>query len=275
MSGLKKQWWWLYSLISGVAMAFFISALLVVMRGSRLEVPTVDARIWITGALSSAFFYLLLRWPNQHRKSAYRFSVLYMMVLTSLAYIIQCYQYGQRQGEYFTVHGLLIVSALMVGFAYSPSSFLPTNQVGLRNHYMTKSFAVAWSWSIWASMPLLFLKTYFIYQVLLIAFFMILSLVIITDIIDMGDDQSVSTWISRLGVKRGLLLVFFFCLLAEVGIHFLVGGRWPYGLVMASVAVPVGSLKLNRPLLSSFLVDFALIIFFASVFWLEWTGSLP
>ncbi len=267
MEIIKKNWWWIYSVVSGIAMVFYLSAWVTLERTLN-EVQQIPFEIIAMGALSSALFYMILRWPKQHRKSPYRFATLYGSILSSGAYIVQCHQIQSSTSGIFTWLALTI--ALVVALLYAPGTLIKKLDGGIRQNYLTKTFAVAWCWTVWALLPLIFIHAPHIEFLFSISFFFISALVIITDALDQGERNVFFArrylWVS---VVLFLILISEGLLRYGFGYHVI-----PLGL-FASAIPAILLAQTSYRLLAAFLVDFGLVIWYVFLTWNAFTQTLP
>lgn len=267
MEGIRRNWWWLYSVVSGLAMVFYLSAWVTLERNLG-EVKQIPLEIIAMGALSSALFYMILRWPKQHRKSPYRFATLYGAMLSAGAYVVQCHNI-QTNGVGVWPWVALIMAMLMA-VVYAPGALNQQWDGGLRKFYLAKTIAVAWCWSVWALLPLLFLNTPNIGSLFLISFLLIAGMVIITDTLD-GSERN--AFLSRR--KNWMTTVLLLILLSESVLHFTFGHHLlPFGLIMAAFPAMVMSQTRYR-LLAAFLVDFGLVMWYMFLTWNSFVQTLP
>ena len=267
MESIKRNWWWLYSLISGIAMVFYLSAWVTLERAMGAVKP-IPMEIIAMGALSSALFYMILRWPKEHRKSPYRFAALYGALLSSGAYVIQCQQFSSSNNN--AIAWLLILSACAIAAMYAPGAILKQMQGGIRKYYLAKTCAVAWCWSVWALLPLLFLNTPQIAHLFGISFLFISGMVIITDALDGHERQLFfARRLQWLTVVMGLIFS------AEVILHIAFKHHViSFGLVLSALPALVFSQTRYR-LLAAFLVDGGLMIWYVFLSWNAVLQTLP
>ncbi|MEN9947735.1 MAG: hypothetical protein RL106_558 [Bacteroidota bacterium] len=267
MEWIRKNWWWIYSLVSGVAMVFYLSAWATLCRtiGDLKQIPF---EIIAMGALSSALFYMILRWPKQHRSSPYRFATLYGAILSAGAYVVQCHQI--RSIEFSIWPWVLLVFALILAMIYAPGSLVKKWDGGIRKFYLAKTFAVAWCWTVWALLPLLFIQAPKIEVLFLISFLLIAGMVIITDALDSEERTPFLAkkynWISVV-----LLLIIFSEAMLKYGFgHHIM----PFGLLLSAIPAIVFSQTKFR-LLAAFLVDFGLVMWYMFLNWNAFVQTLP
>jgi hypothetical protein len=259
---LRKNWWWIYSVVSGVAMVFYLSAMLKIERLFNPFLALLPKSVIAMGAISSALFYTLMRWPATKRKSAYLFACFYGLLLSGGAYIIQCFQYTERSWEWSWFQaGILILTVLFVVF-YSPSSFRLQWGKGLRKYYLLKPLIVAWCWTVWALMPLIFAETIHLVQMMIMSISLIFALVLITDIIDDQVDVEVKTMVSQWGRSLTIVVLLIIILLNEVFVASQLPDVMVPGIMTGMVALPLLSLIMKKNYLSALLVDAVLILLY-------------
>jgi len=263
---LEKNWWWIYSLVSGLAMVFYL------LSWSHIEVDPATSKIpveiIVMGALSSALFYMILRWPKDYRKSPYRFATLYGAILCAGAYVIQCQSISVLSSNLWP--WMLLLSAIAVAMLYAPGALIRQLHGGIRNFYLAKTFAVAWCWTIWALLPLMFLGAAHLQTYLGVSFLFIAGMVIITDVLD-GSDRNHFLgrrwmWISTI---LGLMIV------AEGIIQFQLNHKIePFGLILSAIPALIFA-QTRYKLLAAFLVDCGLVFWYVFLAWSQWTNTLP
>jgi hypothetical protein len=263
LESFKKNWWWIYSLVSGVAMVFYISALLHLARLLNPELVKLSPQVIAMGAISSALFYCILRWPVQSKKSPYLFAAFYGLLLSGGAYVVQSFHYAQIPWQWSGVWTGLLMITIIAGVFYSPQSWMTKWGFGLRRYYLVKPLVVAWCWTVWALMPLIFLQPLELFGMMLISLLFVFALVLITDIIDQNADQSTTkTIVTQWGVTKTLVLIVVLSVFSEVLIWKVFGGLLPSGCILLASALPLLSLTLRKKYLSSLLVDGALLILY-------------
>ncbi len=243
-------------------MVFYLSAMLKIERLFNPFLALLPKPVIAMGAISSALFYTLMRWPANKRKSAYLFACFYGLLLSGGAYIIQCFQYTERRWEWsWFLLGILFITLLFVIF-YSPSSFrLPWGK-GLRKYYLLKPLVVAWCWTVWALMPLIFVETLHLIQMMVMSISLIFALVLITDIIDDQVDVEVKTMVSQWGKVLTVVILLVIVLLNEIFVAFQLPNVLAPGIMTGMVAIPLFSLLIKKNYLSALLVDGVLIAIF-------------
>ena len=263
---LEKNWWWIYSLVSGLAMVFYL------LSWTHLEVDPATSKIpveiIVMGALSSALFYMILRWPKEYRKSPYRFATLYGAILSAGAYVIQCQSISVLSSNFWP--WMLLLSAIAVAMLYAPGALIRQLHGGIRNFYLAKTLAVAWCWTIWALLPLMFLGATHLQTYLGVSFLFIAGMVIITDVLD-GSDRNLFLgrkwmWISTI---VGLLA------LGEIIIHLqFIHKIEPFGLILSAIPALIVA-QTRHKLLAAFLVDCGLVFWCVFLTWSQWSNTLP
>jgi hypothetical protein len=263
LESIKKNWWWIYSLVSGVAMVFYISALLHIARLLNPELVKLSPQVIAMGAISSALFYCILRWPIQNKKSPYLFAVFYGLLLSGGAYVVQSFHYAQIPWQWNRAWTGLLLITLIAGVLYSPQTWIAKWGFGLRRYYIVKPLVVAWCWTIWALMPLIFLQPAELAGLMLISLLFVFALVLMTDIIDKHADQSTTkTIVTQWGVAKTVVLILLLSISSEVLIWKVLDGLLPAGRVVAASALPLLSLIFKKKYLSSLLVDSALVVLY-------------
>ncbi len=267
MESIRKNWWWIYSVVSGLAMVFYLSAWVTLGR-TLGEIQQIPFEIIAMGALSSALFYMILRWPKQQRSSPYRFATLYGAVLSAGAYIVQCHEIRSFDVGAWP-WGLLIFALILAG-VYAPGSLVKKWDGGIRKFYLAKTIAVAWCWTVWALLPLLFLNIPRMPILFVISFLFIAAMVIITDALDRVERSDFLAkrhkWITVV-----LLLVLFSEAILRLGFEYHV---MPLGLLFSAIPAIVFS-QTNFRLLAAFLVDFGLVIWYVFLTWNAFVQTLP
>lgn len=248
-------------------MVFYLSAWVALERALGV-VKQIPIEVIAMGALSSALFYMILRWPKEHRKSPYRFTALYGALLSSGAYVIQCHQFSSTNSNSFA--WLLIFSAGLIAAMYAPGAILKQMQGGIRKYYLGKTFAVAWCWSVWALLPLLFLNTPHTTSLFAISFLFVSGMVIITDALD-GNERN--PFFNRR--SRWMPAVLGLILLAEIILHFVFKHHViSFGLIFSALPALVFSQTRYR-LLAAFLVDGGLMLWYMFLTWNAVVQTLP
>lgn len=249
-------------MVSGLAMVFYISALLHFVRIFDPILQKLSPQIIAMGAISSALFYCIMRWPVDNRKSPYLFAAFYGLLLSGGAYVIQSFQYAQVAWQWNGMWlGLLLITLLAVVF-YSPQSLRERWGLGLRRYYLVKPMVVSWCWTIWALMPLIFIQPPFLLNLMLISFLFVFALVLLTDIIDVQIDQHSKTMATQWGIAATMGFVVGCIVLSEFFMAYFFEGKVPFGKLMMASAMPLASLFLRKKYLSSLLVDGALVILY-------------
>ena len=265
MERIQRNWWWIYSLVSGIAMVFYMSAWMTAERMVNIFMGHIPMPIVAMAAISSALFYLILRWPKHHRKSPYRFATLYGFVLSAAAYIIQSSQLNP-QSALSTLPIVMIVSAAVMALVYYPKALLKMITWSSRDVYFLKTFSVAWCWSVWATIPMMFQEVHFFWSAFLVSFLLISALVIITDINENRESQSNgSMWMS----------VFLLALLAEVVIQLGFSAKISPGWSVLSVMIPFVVFWTKKKLLTALSVDLSLVFFYGMMSINAWLNLLP
>ncbi len=243
-------------------MVFYISALLHFFRVFDPTLQKLSPQIIAMGAMSSALFYCIMRWPVENKKSPYLFASFYGLLLSGGAYVIQSFQFAQA-----TLHwnglwlGLLFTTVLAVIF-YSPQSIRDRWGLGLRRYYLVKPMVVSWCWTIWALMPLIFIQPSTLLSLMLISFLFVFALVLLTDIIDVQEDEYTKTMATQWGVAVTLCCATFCIILAEISAFYFFEGKVPLGRWIIAGLLPISSLFFRKKYISALLVDGALIILY-------------
>lgn len=243
-------------------MVFYISALLHFFRIFEPGLQRLSPQIVAMGAISSALFYCIMRWPVENKKSPYLFASFYGLLLSGGAYVIQSFQFAQ-----VTLHwngfwvGLLLTTLLAVVF-YSPHSLRERWGLGLRRYYLVKPMVVSWCWTIWALMPLIFIQPSNLLKLMLISFLFVFSLVLMTEIIDVQVDENTKTMATMWGEVVTLICAILCLILSEILIGYFFESKIAFGKLMLAGLLPVFSLFFRRKYLSALLVDGALIMFY-------------
>ncbi len=263
---LEKNWWWIYSIVSGLAMVFYLLSWSNI--GVFSPAPSIPAEIIVMGALSSALFYMILRWPKDYRKSPYRFATLYGAILCAGAYIVKCQSISLLASNFWPWISLL--SAIVVAMMYAPGALIRQFHGGIRNFYLAKTMAVAWCWTIWALLPLMFLGVAHLETYLGVSFLFISGMVIITDVLD-GSDRNLFLGRRWMWITTILALM----ILAEVLVQIQLSAKIePFGLILsASPALLMAQTRYK--LLAAFLVDCGLFFWYVFLAWSHWTNTLP
>ena len=265
MERIQRNWWWIYSLVSGIAMVFYMSAWMTAERMVNIFMGHIPMPIVAMAAISSALFYLILRWPKHQRKSPYRFASLYGFVLSAAAYIIQSAQLSP-QSAFSALPIVMIVTAGLMALVYYPRALLKNIVWSSRDIYFFKTFSVAWCWSVWATMPMMFQEVHFFWSAFVVSFLLISALVIITDINENRESQSNrSMWMS----------VFFLALLAEVVIQLGFSAKISPGWIALCVMIPFVVFWTKKKLLTALSVDLSLIFFYGMMSINAWLNLLP
>ena len=269
MELIKKNWWWIYSVVSGIAMVFYISSLLQLVRFTDSSLPKLSPQVIAMGAIGSALFYCIMRWPIKQRKSAYFFATIYALMLTCGAYIIQCYQFANRPlGEGNVFLGILLLTGCLAVF-YSPQSIRSHWWMGLRKYYVIKPFIVAWCWTVWAMMPLLFIQADHLWGMMVTSLLFVFALVLITDIVDVSHDIKSKTMVTQWGKSKTIVLIFILVVSAEITLNITFENLHIKGSMLLAAGLPLMSLWLRKKYLTSLLVDGALIL----IYYFFWFGN--
>ncbi|MEN9332875.1 MAG: hypothetical protein RLY35_55 [Bacteroidota bacterium] len=265
MERLQRNWWWIYSLVSGGAMVFYISAWMTAERMVNLVIGHLPMTIVSMAAVSSALFYLILRWPKDQRSSPYRFAALYGFVLSAGAYIVQSAQLRSTE-QSLLLPTLMIASAAIVAFVYYPKAFLKRIQWSSRNIYFLKTFSVAWCWSVWATIPMMFIEVRFFWSAFIVSILLIAALVMITDINESRIKHSLrARWMG----------VFLLALLAEVMIQLGFSAKIGPGWMVLCVTIPFVVFWTKKKLLTALFVDLSLVFFYGMMSINAWLNLLP
>ncbi len=262
---IQRNWWWIYSLVSGVAMVFYMSAWMTAERMVNIFIGHIPKAIVAMAAISSALFYLILRWPKHQRKSPYRFATLYGFVLSAGAYIIQSSQLSSS-ATFLALPIVMIVSAALMALVYYPKALLNKISWSSRDVYFVKTFSVAWCWSVWATLPMMFQEVHFFWSAFIVSFLFITALVMITDINENRGSQA---------VRRMWLGVFLLALMAEVVIQLGFSAKISPGWIVLSVMIPFVVFWTKKKLLTAFSVDLSLVFFYWMVSINAWLNLLP
>lgn len=243
-------------------MVFYLSTMLRIERTLNFALPLLPKPVIAMGAVSSALFYMVMRWPVTKKKSAYLFACFYGLLLSGGAYIIQCFQYAHRIWEWSWFLAIVLGITLVFVLFYSPSSFKLKWGMGLRKYYLLKPLIVAWCWTVWALMPLIFVETVHLIPMMIMSIALIFALVLITDIIDDQTDHEVSTMVSRWGKGVTIFVLLVIIGMNEIFISFQLPNVIFPGLMTTIIAIPLISLLWKKNYLSALLVDFVLIFLF-------------
>jgi hypothetical protein len=265
METLQRNWWWIYSLVSGVAMVFYISAWMTAERMVNIDMGHLSATIVAMAAISSALFYLILRWPKDQRKSPYRFAALYGFVLSAGAYLVQSAQLRSSEQQ-LVLPTLMITSAAIVALVYYPKAFLKRIQWSSRNIYFIKTFSVAWCWSVWATIPMMFIEVRFFWSSFFVSILLIAALVMVTDINENRESHSLrARWVS----------VFLLALLAEIVVQLGFSAKISPGWIVLCVSIPFLIFWTRKRLLTALFVDLSLVFFYGMMSINAWLNLLP
>jgi hypothetical protein len=128
--------------------------------------------------------------------------------------------------------------------------------MGLRKYYLLKPLIVAWCWTVWALMPLIFVETVHLIPMMIMSIALIFALVLITDIIDDQTDHEVSTMVSRWGKSVTIFVLLVIIGMNEIFISFQLPNVIFPGLMTTIIAIPLISLLWKKNYLSALLVDF-------------------
>lgn len=265
MEKIQQNWWWIYSLVSGIAMVFYISAWMTAERMVNLFMGHIPTAILVMAAVSSALFYLVLRWPKGNRKSPYRFASMYGFLLSAAAYVIQSFQLN-AVGSLGILPIVMIGSAAIIALVYYPKALLKQVEWSGRDVYFFKTFSVAWCWSVWAMIPMMFQEVQFFWSAFVVSFLLISALVMITDINDNREKASFgSKWLG----------VFLLALLAEVVIQVGFSAKINPGWILLCVMVPFLVFWTQKKLLTALSVDLSLVLFYGMMSVNAWLNLLP
>jgi hypothetical protein len=265
MERIQRNWWWIYSLVSGIAMVFYMSAWMTAERMVNIFMGHIPMPIVAMAAISSALFYLILRWPKDQRKSPYRFATLYGFVLSAAAYIIQSAQLGSHT-SISALPIFMIVSAAVMALVYYPKALLKMITWSSRDVYFIKTFSVAWCWSVWATIPMMFQAVHFFWSAFVVSLLLISALVMITDINENRESQSSrSMWLG----------VFLLALLAEVVIQLGFSAKISPGWVLLCILIPFVVFWTKKKLLTALSVDVSLVLFYGMMSINAWLNLLP
>jgi hypothetical protein len=265
MEKIQQNWWWIYSLVSGIAMVFYISAWMTAERMVNVFMGHIPTAILVMAAVSSALFYLVLRWPKGNRKSPYRFASMYGFLLSAGAYVIQSFQLSGATSVTFLPLAM-IGSAAIIALVYYPKALLKQIEWSGRDFYVVKTFSVAWCWSVWATIPMMFQEVRFFWSAFAVSFLLICALVIITDINENRESHS----------RRSMWMgVFLLTLLAEVWIQVGFSAKISPGWMVLCVLIPTFVFWTKKKLLTALSVDLSLVFFYGMMSVNAWLNLLP
>lgn len=265
MEGIQRNWWWIYSLVSGIAMVFYISAWMTAERMVNVFMGHIPAAILAMAAVSSALFYLVLRWPKGNRKSPYRFASMYGFLLSAAAYVIQSFQLS-AQNAISVLPFVMIGSGAIIALVYYPRALLKRIEWSGRDVYVVKTFSVAWCWSVWATIPMMFQEVRFFWSAFVVSFLLICALVIITDINEHRESHS----------RRSMWMgVFLLTLLAEVFIQVGFSAKISPGWMLLCVLIPSLVFWSRKKMLTALSVDLSLVFFYGMMSINSWLNLLP
>jgi len=246
-------------------MVFYISAWMTAERMVNLFFGHVQVTILTMAAISSALFYLVLRWPKNQRKSPYRFAAMYGFFLSAGAYVVQSYQLGTHRT--LTILPIVMIGlAAVVALLYYPKALVKQIKWSGRDIYIVKTMSVAWCWSVWATIPMMFQEVGFFWSAFVVSFLLISALVLITDINESREQSSIkSMWLS----------VFLLALTAEVVVQLGFNAKISPGWILSSVLIPFVVFWSNKRLLTALSVDLSLVLFYGMMSVNAWLNLLP